>query len=332
MTQEQLDANASQHQANGNHELRLVVSIIDEIAETDPERPYAYVPRTSKAADGWTPVTFRRLANAVNRAARVVHEKVKADSDDEFPTVGYVGPNDIRYIIIVLAAVKAGCKALLVSPRNSIEGQLSLFERTNCQHFWYSELLQLPVRAWLLERPMKTYIVPHESEWLDSDAPAFAYNKTFADAQWDPMVVLHTSGSTGIPKPIIVRQGSCSLHDTVRHLPEVAGSRLSWVEFSARSKRMFAPLPLFHAAGMLGLLLPLPVFYGTAVALPLADQPLTAQSITEGLRHSGSESVMMAPSILEDMSVDEESVRELKKLQFVVFGGGKHLCTVAGLD
>jgi hypothetical protein len=89
---------------------RLVVSMVDETAATDPSRHWMSIPVSSEAKDGWREVTFGDLANAVNRVARQILDTCGPASADAFPTIAYIAPNDARYIIFLLAAVKAGYK------------------------------------------------------------------------------------------------------------------------------------------------------------------------------------------------------------------------------
>ena len=51
--------------------------------------------------------------------------------------------------------------------------------------------------------PLDTYKIPEVEELLTTECPIFPYTKEFKDARSEPIVVLHTSGSTGFPKPII---------------------------------------------------------------------------------------------------------------------------------
>src|SRR3569833_3870178 len=92
---------------------RLIVSAIDQVAHDDPSRPFAYLPCSSEPRDGWRPLTY---GEAVNGIDYVAHELVKTNGQppaNSFPTVAYIGPNDLRYIFFLLGAVKAGYKALL---------------------------------------------------------------------------------------------------------------------------------------------------------------------------------------------------------------------------
>ncbi|KAK2603822.1 hypothetical protein QQS21_004024 [Conoideocrella luteorostrata] len=320
---------------NGNSKLehnsvpRLLVAVIDQFAASEPEHPYIFQAKSNRPEDGWEPVTFKQFANAIDCVAHIITETVKNSSSDKFPTLAYVGPSDVRYGILAFAAVKAGCQALFVSPRNSVEGQLSLFEATNCNHIWYESSFHQPVCKWTAERKMQSWAVPQADEWLHASTKPFPYTKTFEEARWDPLVVLHTSGSTGIPKPIVVRQGATAIVDTFRSLPEFHGSEIFFNYWKSHATRFFSPLPAFHAAGMLCNFMTVPIYFGLPTALPPVGQPVTADLILKCLQHSGSDGGIFAPSILEDLSFMDEGVEALRKLSFAAFAGG-NLSKTAG--
>lgn len=123
----------------------------------------------------------------------------------------------------MLACIKAGYQALFLSPRNTKEAQESLPDATDCHIFWHTANFASQVKAWTGERKMKTFIVPGSQTLLNSTPKSFPYHRTFEQGRWDPGLVLHTSGSTGIPKPIAVRQGRFSICDSLRSLPPMHG-------------------------------------------------------------------------------------------------------------
>jgi acyl-CoA synthetase (AMP-forming)/AMP-acid ligase II len=89
---------------------RLIPHIIDQVAQDDPDRCIYAIPRSSNPKHGWEEVTYKRLANAINRAAKILIEDCGPAVPNTFPTVAYIGANDIRYIIVLVAAIKAGYK------------------------------------------------------------------------------------------------------------------------------------------------------------------------------------------------------------------------------
>jgi acyl-CoA synthetase (AMP-forming)/AMP-acid ligase II len=309
---------------------RPIAYRLDDLAAAEPERALLLKPRSSRPDDGWEPVTRRAFADAVNCAAHLISAKVKADSAEEFPTIAYIGANDIRYGIIMIAAIKAGCQALFISPRNSLEAQLSLFEQTSCRHLWYSGPFQSIIESIASHRKMDTFVAPSVDQLLSSNAVRFPYERPPEKTEWDPAVVLHTSGSTGVPKPVVFRQGGLIAMDQYQHLPPRNGARYIWSEYTERCKRTFAALPFFHGAGLMGAFVLLCLYHEHELAVPIPDQPMTADLLIESIKYSGSESGFTAPSILEELSGRNDGIECLKGLKFVAYGGGKFLVLQLG--
>jgi long-subunit acyl-CoA synthetase (AMP-forming) len=51
----------------------------------------------------------------------------------------------------------------------------------------------------------------------------YNFSKSFGEAVKDPFVVLHTSGSTGLPKPVILTHGWPTAFNNHSRLPELNG-------------------------------------------------------------------------------------------------------------
>ncbi|AEO60450.1 hypothetical protein MYCTH_2309658 [Thermothelomyces thermophilus ATCC 42464] len=301
---------------------RLLVNIVDERAETEPNREWVSIPTSSNPKDGWKKITYRQAANAVNRVAHKLVSSTGRPKEGEFPTVAYIGPNDVRYVVFALGAIKAGYQALFISPRNSQEGQLNLFELTNCRTIWFDAMYKDAVQSWVQERDMHAIMTFPVAAWFpDEDVEPYPYDKTFEQAEWDPLMVLHTSGSTGFPKPVVVRQGMLAIGDGYHNLGEWKGRKIWLDEMSRRSKRMLCPMPLFHAAAMYVTLL-LVQYWDLPVALGIGDRPLSADMALECLKYAEVDSVILPPAILEELGQTQEAIDALKALSFVAFGGG----------
>jgi len=318
-----MDESSTHQHLEPNYGRRLIVNLVDEVAALDPSRPFVFVPRSSEPKDGWKPVTYREISNAVNYVAHDVSDKVEKKLQQEpFPTLAYIGPNDIRYIIFQLGCIKAGCKALFISPRNSVQGQLSLFKATNCNFLFYDKSYESAVQLWLREREMKLIVVPSVNSWLQSSATPFPYSRTFDDAKWDPIVVFHTSGSTGIPKPIVHRHGSYAISDAFHNMPDYQGAQFIMKEWMARGKKVFLPMPLFHVAGC-GFLIISTVYYGAQICLGIPDRPISAELVAECLTPADVDGAVLPPSILEELSLSDQGIEQLSKLSYVIFVGGR---------
>ncbi|KAG5994521.1 putative NRPS-like protein biosynthetic cluster [Claviceps pusilla] len=301
---------------------RLLPVVVDQIAASDPGHPYIYQPKSSRPQDGWGPISFGELANAINHVAHLMTKTVKMESKDKFPTVAYFGHNDVRIGIVTLAAIKAGCKAFFVSPRNTTEGQRRLFRETNCKHVWYAESFSSAVQTWTQGQDISCWQVPLEEQWLHAETSPFPYTKTYQEARFDPLVVLHTSGTTGFPKPIVVRQGGMAIADEYRVNLESGGEEFIWNYWKSHSTRLLCIFPPFHGVGVIVAFLTGPIYFDISVALPPSNHPLTAELALNCLLHSGSDATLLPPSIVEELTTSEKGLSTLEKLNYVSFGGG----------
>lgn len=140
-------------------------------------------------------------------------------------------------------------KTLLSSPRNSIEGHLSLFEHTNC-HTVISDS-GTKVDELLIKRPMRHFTVPALLDCLnEGPATSYPYQKSFEEGALDPFVVIHTSGSTGLPKPITVRLGSLATIDAQNLLPPFEGYDPQ-IKYTEGHIRVFPGLPPYHVSTLI---------------------------------------------------------------------------------
>lgn len=96
----------------------------------------------------------------------------------------------------------------LPAVNNSMEAFESLFKATD------TDTLIVPTGAppvadkILAAMTLQRLVLPELHDLLD-DAPveAIPFTGTFDQYRTKPWIILHTSGSTGIPKPIILRHG-----------------------------------------------------------------------------------------------------------------------------
>ncbi|KAI3541377.1 thioester reductase domain-containing protein [Colletotrichum abscissum] len=300
---------------------RLIPQVLDEVAKSEPNREFISVPRSSNPQDGWKPISYKQIANAVNRIAQRIIDKRGKPEPGSFPTLTYIGPNDARYMIIMIACIKAGYKALLISPRNSFEGQMNLFEKTDCHIICFDSSFKDVIQPLLEERPMDAIMVSSADAWLsDDEVPHFPYHKTYEEAENDPVVVLHTSGSTGLPKPIIARVGMMAVADAFHNVPDFMGSE-NCVKSIMHGTRLFLPMPLFHAAGCYMSTFAT-IYWGRPVALGFTDRPLTPQTVIDAAQYAKIDNVILPPAILEEMAHMPEGIAALQKFKRVNFGGG----------
>lgn len=92
---------------------RLLPTIVDEVAETNPSRPFATIALTANVANGFRDVTFKEIANGVDSMAYFLQERF--GKSQNFETLCYLGSPDLRTPILFYAAIKCGFKVLSAS-------------------------------------------------------------------------------------------------------------------------------------------------------------------------------------------------------------------------
>ena len=92
---------------------RLIPEVLDRLADSDPNRVYAAIPKTSDVNDGYRDITVGDLARCVDFMAKWIEERF--GRSDNFETITYIGLSDLRGPATLLAAIKTGYKVWIIS-------------------------------------------------------------------------------------------------------------------------------------------------------------------------------------------------------------------------
>lgn len=85
---------------------RLLPTVLDEVASNDPTRTFVSLPKTSNVSDGFRDIDYGTFAKAVDKFALWLRQQVGRESEPK--TLLYLGPLDLRYLLVLLGAAKAG--------------------------------------------------------------------------------------------------------------------------------------------------------------------------------------------------------------------------------
>lgn len=90
----------------------LLPHILFKLADQHPQLTYSEYPRNpANIVEGYRKITYREVANAVHALAWWIEKNVgKPEKDDGSATMVYLGPNDLRYGMLVLGSVMVGYK------------------------------------------------------------------------------------------------------------------------------------------------------------------------------------------------------------------------------
>lgn len=103
---------------------RLAPHIIEQRAQETPDGEAFSIPRSDNPQDGWRPISWKEYNNSINLVAHKIIEECGEPSPGTFPTIAYLGGNDARYVVMVIAAIKAGFKVSAPDPNSAIPSGL----------------------------------------------------------------------------------------------------------------------------------------------------------------------------------------------------------------
>ncbi|KAL8978547.1 MAG: hypothetical protein Q9177_006376, partial [Variospora cf. flavescens] len=305
---------------------RLVVSLIDEYALNEPNRPWVAIPRSDdNLADGFVDITFGQFAKAINRTAAWLDQVLGASdgSSSSFETFAYAGEKDIRCPIMAVAAVKTGRK---------------LVKTTNCRAFVCAKSFEKQAEVIIkASQDMPVVVAPEVAELLaEGPSPPYAYTKSWEEAKDDPWIIFHTSGTTGLPKPITYTNMMMTYYDAAQTMP---GHNAGTVMDQYSNSRYYAPLPSLYVRQQdlihvpiyvprltvvqyvaMTMVLQMPVFFGSTIVFGRLNRPTTTD-IVSILTHARLDGMIVPPSILEDLCQNAEALTQVKGLKYVQFAG-----------
>ncbi|KAH0578471.1 hypothetical protein H2248_003619 [Termitomyces sp. 'cryptogamus'] len=301
-----------------------------------------YVFADSSAPNGTRTITHLEFGRAAHRAAQLLRPN-RHDVDGEVVAL-VMQADTILYQAVVAGLIVAGCVPLAISPRNSTGAIIELLMKTSCRRLLTThanlKLLIDSIKSHITDTPFADELRIEEMPSIDSVYPYLAQETT--DHPFKPYppptqrptkddlcLYLHSSGSTGNPRPIRIThifwihwQGAISDE-----------SRLS----SPRLTLGCMCMPPFHSFGM-GMQLFTPIYgvfsvgvYPPNSALPEPLPPIvpSPENVLEHMKLTKSNVLIAPPTFYQIWAPLSEAVKYLKTLRYAIYGGGP-LATMMG--
>lgn len=198
-----------------------------------------------------------------------------------------------------------GWTALFLSTRLTAPAYARLLELADCKTLIVPESNRSIVDDINKDRPgCKAIPILQRKDYRDVPrAPVFRREGVDMTKEAKKMAwILHSSGSTGFPKPIFLTNTAC-----------LANFRKSF------GLRLFCISPLFHSHGLMELMR---AFYTRAPTyLGNHTMPITSQNLVEAMEVAKPQQVSAVPYVLQLLAEKEEGVRILARAKLVLFGG-----------
>lgn len=286
--------------------IQTVDELVRRRARTDPEKVIVSYPSSGIE---YVDYTLKQLDVFAYRVAKYYEQFIprRASSDEKPTTVAVLGLSDLDYLITLLALSKLGHTTLFLSTRISQEAIENLVRSTGAVYFLAdSKHLDIAETA---QKSLEMKGVLEIARQTVYDFPIEAHADTRMDQALDPAIetknnifIIHSSGSTGLPKPIYQTQKSAVAN----------------YAFSMKMEA-FITLPLYHNHGICNLFRA--IYSKKSLHLYNADLPLTHDYLTSIMRKHQFEIFYGVPYALKLLAESEEGMELLRRLKIVMYGG-----------
>ncbi|KAL8827908.1 MAG: hypothetical protein Q9191_002897, partial [Dirinaria sp. TL-2023a] len=312
-----------------NSTIHTLLDLVDFNAVNNPDHVFCL--QELKNKNDLHGLTCKDLADAVGKCTfRLMDEIVDQgrNANQKPDAVALLMASDVTLFIYLLALMRLDIPVALFSARLSPAAIAHLVEKIGVKSMIVtthtsrsakeaSDIVEkkgLALVSLIESAPFEAFVNDEQpsSDCVPPQAPAI--KKLDRNA-----IILHSSGSTGLPKPIyhahryLLNYATCHRFEPGEDTTRVCTSTL----------------PLFHGFGMLPPALALSI--GKTFALPSASTVPNAESTIRLLQKSASTSLVTVPMILEDIchAPDQAGIKALRPLDFVACGGGPMKSAVA---
>ncbi|KAG7086748.1 putative NRPS-like protein biosynthetic cluster [Marasmius oreades] len=268
--------------------------------------------RQIRAGEGYHEITFAQLQAAVERCSAWLVASGVTEGPAAPSPVGIFLGSDVSIFIYIAALLRIGTPVLLLSARLSSLAVAHLLRSTSTSSLLYSPQVSRTVQS---IEGLDTYfrLAPGYESFLSDDLTTIPIPPPYLHTVRHQLgaVIMHSSGTTGLPKPIY--------HAPAYLLGYAACHNLS--QPSSPFGYNVSTLPLYHGFGLLAPCLSLSI--GLPFVLPPASIIPTALTTLASLRLHNAYSMLSVPSVLEDIltSSDLDAITTLKSLNFIAIGG-----------
>ncbi|KAH8587061.1 hypothetical protein B0O99DRAFT_527411 [Bisporella sp. PMI_857] len=300
---------------------RLLPTVLRDLCTHTPSRILGISTLPSTTPLQFSPLTASQLSVAVNATSYQLSSQLRPGN---ISPIAYLGVQDFRYLVVEIAAMQTSHPLLLFSPRNPPTNTLSLLREVGVESLYYSaEYKEAATRFRSFMPGLEIYELPSLESMLDPSLarPLYPYSKTYEEAKKDVVLILHTSGSTGVPKAIPYTHEFLARIDADMLIPPEPGRKLSGCSLMGE-EGFYSATPFMHLSGVTtGCSV---LFHGIRWIIGPSDRPPNANTIVSILKSQKPSGLVAVPSIFDAIYAEHRLEVEpyLKTMSQISWIGG----------
>ena len=306
-------------------ELRVLDDIIRYRAADDPPAPILGYPKSEDTVNEYETFTGKELDQFVDGAVKYYLESglkpvrqsnvcisrawANLNRKNARKVVGIIGPSNVDFVVTLFALSRLGYIVLTLSLRIPPVAIINLLKQTNCNIIAGGDTKQISDTIAVVsgERPLQKLVLPTRAQYgrtRPSNESPFVREFDRETEMDEIAVILHSSGSTGLPKSV-----SLSHRNILTHPVQGAGMN------------NFGALPLYH---IYGLSTTLQAMYMRRVAnLFSASLPMTGENLITAIEATQPEIFHAVPYALGLLLEHERGMAYLKAAKLVTAAGAR---------
>ncbi|RYO53965.1 hypothetical protein AA0116_g10176 [Alternaria tenuissima] len=218
------------------------------------------------------------------------------------PTIAILAPSSLQFIITLLGLNRLGYAALLLSPRLASPAICSLLEQAECDTILTTAQFHDALVQVRNERSITVLETLEHHDYYKVDAPVF--HRTYDPERENPKraVIIHSSGSTGLPKPIYLTHRSC-----------IATFALNL------DRKALMTQPLFHSFGFYETFRS--IYSGKPMYYVNYNYPITKQNLLATIEHVKPDLLFCVPYVLKLLADSDQGLKALADIDLIMYGG-----------
>ena len=220
--------------------------------------------------------------------------------------IALLGASDLNYIVSFFALSRLGYVVFLLSPRLAPLACAALLKKMGCHMILYTPLNEVTVTKILQERFLSSMLMIRRSDFDKLRLYKMRYTREGASPAEvsRTALILHSSGSTGLPKPIWLSHRRIMTHIA-----------------NGFNMTCFTALPWYHYHCITSSFQAL--YSRKEMFLYSSTLPLTAENLTTSLQSTRAEVLHAVPYVLKLLGEKFDGIEAMKKCKLVTFVGSQ---------